>query len=159
IAGVAAAVAVAAVAWLRQPASKPADASAYEQVTFFAGSATSPSLSADGRMLTFIQGQSPFFGAGQVYVKAMPNGEPVQLTRDDLRKMAPALSPDGARVTYTVVEPPSRWNTWSVPTAGGEPRLWMGNAAALTWISSKRVMFSQILEGIHMRVVAGEEGS
>ena len=40
-------------------------------------------------------------GPGQVYVKMLPDGEPVQLTHDTLPKMSPAFSPDGTRIAYT----------------------------------------------------------
>jgi serine/threonine protein kinase len=52
----------------------------YTPLTNFADSATSPALSPDGRMLTFIRGASTFFGSGQIYVKLLPDGQPVQLT-------------------------------------------------------------------------------
>jgi hypothetical protein len=45
-------------------------------------------------MLTFIRGPATFFGPGQVYVKMLPAGEPVQLTNDNLPKMMPVFSPD-----------------------------------------------------------------
>ena len=63
----------------------------YIQLTNFADSATSTALSPDGRMLTFIRGPSTFFGPGQVYVKLLPDGEPVRLTNDDLRKNEPQV--------------------------------------------------------------------
>ena len=43
------------------------------QLTDFADSATSPALSPDGRMLTFIRGPSTFFSPGQIYVKFLPD--------------------------------------------------------------------------------------
>jgi Tol biopolymer transport system component len=116
----------------------------YVQITYFADSATSPSLSPDGRMMTFIQGDSTFFGPGQVYVKALPDGEPVQLTHDRLQKMSPVFSPDASRIAYTIADPPSRWDTWIVSALGGEPHLWLKNAAAVSWIHEKQIMFSEI---------------
>ena len=74
----------------------------YVQLTNFADSATSPALSPDGRMLAFIRGESTFIGPGQIYVKLLPDGEPVQLTNDNLLKMSPRFSPDGARIAYSV---------------------------------------------------------
>src|SRR4029077_3850336 len=124
----------------------------------FANSATSPSLSPDGRMVTFIQGSDPFFGPGQIFVKALPDGEPVQLTNDSLMKMSPTFSPDGSRIAYTTVTPPVRWDTWVVSTLGGTARPWLNNAAALSWIGDKRIMFSEITaDDINMRVSTSAE--
>src|ERR1051326_707485 len=61
------------------------------QLTNFTDSATSPALSPDGRMLTFIRGSNTFYGPGQIYVKLLPNGDPVPLTRDPVRKMSPVF--------------------------------------------------------------------
>ena len=73
----------------------------YTQVTHFADSATSPALSPDGRLLTFIRGNSTFEGPGQIYLKELPDGDPVQLTSDRFEKMGPVFSPDGSRIAYT----------------------------------------------------------
>jgi hypothetical protein len=106
-------------------------------------SVTQPALSPDGRMLAFIRGSSTFVSPGQLYVKQLPDGEPVALTDDALAKMSPVFSPDGSRIAYTVNEGGS-WDTWSVPTLRGEPRLWLRNASGLTWSGPAEVMFSEI---------------
>src|SRR5438477_280112 len=54
----------------------------YTQLTNFADSATSPALSPDGRMLAFVRGESTVSGPGQIYVKLLPDGEPLQLTHN-----------------------------------------------------------------------------
>jgi len=90
------------------------------QLTKFPDSAFHPALSPDGRMLAFIRRVD---GIGQVYVKMLPDGEPVQLTRDKLPKSDPAFSPAGSRVAYTTLDPQTfAWDTWVVPTLGGEPQ-------------------------------------
>jgi serine/threonine protein kinase len=84
----------------------------YIPLTNFTDSAVQPSLSPDGRMLTFIRGDDPFTTAGEVYVKLLPNGDPVQLTHDGhdgSAKMSPKFSPDGSRITYTKLM--SGWET------------------------------------------------
>ena len=56
--------------------------SEYTQITNFTDSAVAPSLSPDGRMVTFKRGEDAFFSSGQIYVKLLPNGESVRLTND-----------------------------------------------------------------------------
>ena len=55
----------------------------------------------------------------------LPDGEPVQLTHDSLKKMSPVFSPDGTRIAYTTVDGQCNWDTWVVPAQGGEPQLWL----------------------------------
>ena len=139
-----------AVYKLRQPAAVAT--TEWQQITDFADSAVQPSLSADGHMLTFIRGPETFVTAGQIYVKFLPDGEPVALTHDDRNKLGPVFSPDGSRIAYTVLDG-FKWSTYEIPVTGGEPRLLLPNATGLTWMDSNRLLFSEIREGIHMGVV------
>jgi serine/threonine protein kinase/Tol biopolymer transport system component len=129
---------------------------AYTEITHFADSATSPSLSADGRLLTFIRGADTFQGPGEIYVKSLPDGEPVALTTDAQAKMSPVVSPDGLRVAYTTTLSNFRWDTWIVSVRDGTPASWLSNASGLTWLSGGRLMFSEIISGLHMRVVTAD---
>jgi eukaryotic-like serine/threonine-protein kinase len=126
------------------------------QITNFPDSATSPALSPDGRMVTFIRGPETFVSPGQIYVKLLPNGEPTPLTHDKAPKMAPVFSPDSSRVAYTTTNASFGWNTWVVPVLGGEPSEMMPNAAALTWLDSHQILFSEITRG-HMAIVTATE--
>ena len=148
-----------AVLWRWQSPQRASEHGEYAQVTNFADSATSPALSPDGRLPAFIRGESTFFGPGQIYLKRLPDGEPVQLTSDSSSKMSPVFSPDGSRIAYTTVTSEFLWDTWLVPATSGTPRLWLANAAALTWITDRRVLFSEISAGLHMSVVAADERS
>lgn len=79
------------------------------------------------------------------------------LTHDSLTKMGPSFSPDGSRVAYTATDAAFGWNTWIVPVLGGEPRLVLPNAAALTWIDRQHVLFSEIKRGVLMAIVTAAE--
>ena len=139
----------------RSSQSAPAVSKEWEQLTFFTDSAVYPTLSQDGRMLSFIRGNESFFGIGDIYVKFLPDGQPVQLTHDGAHKLSPAFSPDGSVIAYSRVDP---WNTWEVSVLGGEPRLLLPNASSLTWIEGgKRLLYSEIKEGLHMAVVTSDE--
>ena len=150
------AVTAAVVLWLRGP-SKPADRSEWVQITNLPDAVSQPALSPDGRMLAFIRGPDTFAGPGQIYVKMLPEGEPVQLTRDNLQKMSPAFSPDGSRIAYTTVAG-VHWDTWVVPVLGGQPQLWLPNASGLIWLERGKILFSGIKDNeIHMAIVAAQE--
>jgi serine/threonine protein kinase len=136
------------------PAHTPRE---YAKVTDFADSAVSPSLSPDGRMLTFIRGEETFEGRGDVYLKSLPDGVPVPLTHDHLEKMSPVFSPDGQRIAYTAVTGTFVWDTWIVSLTEREPRPWLVNASGLTWTAPRRIMFSAFTQGLHMGVVAADE--
>ncbi len=155
-AGVALLAVVGTFAYWRFAGHGQTETGKWEPLTFFTDSAVYPELSPDGRMLAFIRGSNTFLGAGDVYVKLLPSGEPVQLTKDKRLKLSPAFSPDGTRIAYGVVDP---WDTWEVPVMGGEPRLMLRNASSLTWIEGgKRLLFSEIKSGLHMGIVTTDEG-
>ncbi|MGH9386923.1 MAG: protein kinase domain-containing protein [Vicinamibacterales bacterium] len=156
--------AIAAAVMTRRRTSPPPTPTQYIQLTNFADSATSPALSPDGRRLAFIRGPSTFFGRGQVYVKALPDGEPVQISDDDANKFGPQFTPDGADVTYTTggsLESESM-DTWIAPARGGRRRMLLANAEGLTWFNDptgqRRVLFSEMTGmGGQMSIVESSE--
>ena len=151
-----AAAAVGCALWLGRSAVPP-DRSQWVQLTKFPDPVSQPALSPDGRMLAFVRSPSTFYAVGQVFVKRLPDGDPVQLTNDNLRKMSPVFSPDGESLAYTAVDAKSHWDTWRVPARGGQPHPWLLNASGLIWTAAGRVLFSEIKEGAHMGIVAAGE--
>jgi len=155
-AGVLAALALCIVSGVLYYRSKmrPSAPQEWEQLTNFSDSVVAPALSPDGRMLTFVRSPSTFVGRGDVYLKLLPQGEPVQLTHDDNMKATPAFSPDGSRIAYSVAP---AWDTWAAPVLGGQPQSMLPNASGLTWVDDRHVLFSEIKGGVHMAVVTATE--
>ena len=151
-------LAAAAVFFYRARKSPGPASGEYVQLTNFADSAVAPALSPDGRILAFLRGDSTFVGHGEVYVKLLPDGEPVQLTHDGLSKMGPlAFSPDGSRIAYTV----GVADSWTVPVLGGGSNHWL-TVGTPSWIatagSQPRIMFSAGTgEGLHMGIFTATE--
>jgi eukaryotic-like serine/threonine-protein kinase len=164
IAAAAVAVLVGIVGWTMfrtATQSRPITSSSeYVQLTDLADSAVAPSMSPDGRMVTFKVGENFFLGSGEIYVKLLPNGESVQLTRGPQGKYGPVFTPDGSRVAYTQLETTKdglSWDTFTVPVLGGEPTRLLPNASGLTFLSKDRVLFAEIRGALHMGIVAATE--
>jgi serine/threonine protein kinase len=146
-------VASAIVIWRKSAGVAPADSSQWVQLTNLTGEIFEPTLSPDGRMLAFLRTAG---GSPQLYIKLLPDGEPVQVTHDETpNKMAPIFSPDGSRIAYGTSG--LNWQTWVVPVLGGQPQLLLSNATGLSWIDARHVMFSEIKSGVHLSVVTATE--
>ncbi|HTS51142.1 MAG TPA: protein kinase [Bryobacteraceae bacterium] len=130
-----------------------ANPTSYIQITSFTDSAMGPVLSNDGRMLAFYRSSSPFLTSDQIWVKLLPNGEPVQVTHDPRPKYNIAFSPDNSRIAYTAME--NLFHTYAVSSLGGDSQLMLSNAAGLGWLDGRHVLFSQVKSGVHMGIVTG----
>jgi Tol biopolymer transport system component len=131
---------------------------AYTQLTDFADSAVAPALSPDGRTLAFIRGDSLFLSRGEIWLKMLPDGEPVQITRDPRPKLGPVFSLDGSRLAYSVVNAVrAEWLAYTIPVPGGDPRLLLPNAEGVSWIGDHLLLFSEVKSGMHMAVVTATE--
>jgi DNA-binding winged helix-turn-helix (wHTH) protein/Tol biopolymer transport system component len=124
----------------------------YTQLTDFTDSAVSPALSPDGRMLAFIRGSDSFMSADQIYVMMLPQGEARRVTDDKRVKYGLAFSPNGSEIAYTVLDT-SQFATYIVSVLGGDPHLFLNNAAGLSWLSPHQILFSRANSGIHLGVV------
>ncbi|MEJ0035772.1 MAG: winged helix-turn-helix domain-containing protein [Gammaproteobacteria bacterium] len=146
--------------YFRAPPGPVTSPTEYRALTDLGDSATAPVLSPDGKMLAFIGGGSAFLSTGQVYVKPLPDGEPVRLTNIPGPIYAPTFTPDGNRVAYTYISKRDgtlSWDTYTVLPTGGEPALLLSNAAGLSWISARQVLYSEIKNGLHMGIVTSAD--
>lgn len=134
-----------------------ANPSSYTQLTSFTDAADAPVLSPDGRMVAFYRSAegSGFQTPGDIWLKPLPGGEPIQVTHDSRPKYNIAFSPDGAHIAYTVFpRSPQLFDTYIVPTLGGDSQPFLPNAAGLSWLDDNHLLFSQIKGGgIHMGIV------
>ena len=105
-------------------------------------------------MVAFIRGNSSFLTADEIWVKVLPNGEAKRVTEDGRLKYNVAFSPDGDEIAYTVLAPPN-WETYRVSVLGGDSQLLLKNAAGLSWLDRKQVLYSEVRSGVHMGIVTG----
>lgn len=135
----------------------PNNPASYTQLTSFTDAAVGPTLSSDGRMLAFYRSDRAFGSTNDIWVKLLPHGEPVQVTHDPRLKYNIAFSPDGSRLAYTVFDPPNLFQTYTVSSMGGDPRLMFPNSAGLSWLNDGQLLFSQIKgNGVHMGIVTAK---
>ena len=113
IAGAVIMLVLAAVVWrFRQPDQvRVVSPSEYVQLTDFSDAVIDPSLSPDGRMVTFIRSDSTFPWHGDVYVKLLSGGDAVRLTSGVGTRYAPVFTPDGSRIAFTQVTRTERGRT------------------------------------------------
>ena len=161
---VAVVIALIATAWLLWPrltrSENTIPALRWEQLTNFNDAAEVPALSRDGKLMAFLRGPGSFgssVNAGQIWFRALPDGEAFQLTKTPFRKHTINFSPDGSRLFFTQLEGQFAWNTYELPLLGAqEPKIFMANATGLSWIDNDRVLFSTISSGIHMKLVTSK---
>jgi DNA-binding winged helix-turn-helix (wHTH) protein/Tol biopolymer transport system component len=143
-----------------QPVTSPAE---YEPLTDVTDSATAPAISADGHLLAFIRNGSPFMGSGQIWLKLLPDGEPIPLTHVTGAIFAPAFTPDNAHVVFTRVpntKPDIPWDTWTIPISGGEATPLLPNASGLNYLAPHEVMYSEFKSGLHLGIAtSGDDRS
>lgn len=95
-----------------------ADGSDQKQLTYDAQSDFDPSVSPDGRHVTFASERS---GKTKIWRMDLDGGNLKQLTSGETSDFLPAYSPDGRWVVYTSDVDEKR-NIWKVPADGGEPK-------------------------------------
>jgi Tol biopolymer transport system component/tRNA A-37 threonylcarbamoyl transferase component Bud32 len=153
-------LAIGIVLWRAKPSSAPPVQ--FTQVTNFSDGALAPAISPDGRMLAYLRSDAATLGtsaqrSAQVYVQMLPNGQPKPITHDGRAKNWPMFSLDGSRIAYTSTDQKFVWDTWEVPVLGGESTPMLRNASGLTWIDDQHIVYSKVIEELHMGIATGTE--
>ena len=153
-------VAAGFVFWTRKPSPTPPVQ--FTQITNFSDGALAPAISADGRMLAYLRSDAPTLGtsaqrSAQVYIQMLPNGQPNAVTNDTRSKNWPMFSLDGSRIAYTSTDQKFVWDTWQVPVLGGESTPMLRNASGLAWIDDQHIVYSKVIEELHMGIATGTE--
>ena len=86
-------------------------------------------------MLAFFRSDTWWLTRDRIYVKLLPDGEPVPIMHDTRPKYGLAFSPDGPRIAYTVGA--KLGHVYRLSVLGGEPKLLLTNAAGLTWLDGR----------------------
>lgn len=105
--------------WWRRRAAAPA-AGEPVRITSGGGLATDPAISRDGKWLAYAS-DGGAAGALDVWIRPLSGGEPRRLTTGNADNHKPAFSPDGRTLAFRSER--GEGGIYTVPTAGGEPRL------------------------------------
>ena len=93
---------------------------ALTRLTSDSGLSDFPALSPDGRLLVYASDRSGEHNL-DLWIKQVPNGDPVRLTRSQLDEYEPVFSPDGTHIAYRSEQ--DGGGIYIIPSLGGEPRL------------------------------------
>ena len=136
-------LAIAASVWFHRTEycwKSPITDAHFQTVTDFGGVEQAAVLSPDGHFVAFLSDRD---GPVDVWVTQVGSGQFHNLTRGSAGELVnPSIrtlgfTPDGALVTFWVRKQNASSggdiNIWSVPTLGGQPRLYLEGAAELDW--------------------------
>src|SRR5215831_6186342 len=109
--------------WWRPWEAKSSGTAQMTRITFDAGLATDPALSADGKLLAYASDRATGENL-DIWVHHLGGGDPVRLTNWDSDEMEPDFSPDGSRIVFRSSRRGGGLHV--VPVLGGEEPVSLG---------------------------------
>jgi Tol biopolymer transport system component/tRNA A-37 threonylcarbamoyl transferase component Bud32 len=99
LAGLLAAGAGAAIAWLVRNAKAPAQAPVLTRLTSDSGFTTNPAISSDGKLLAYAsdRGREDHL---DIWVRQIAGGDPIRITHDPAGACEPSFSPDSSKIVF-----------------------------------------------------------
>jgi Tol biopolymer transport system component len=138
-------VLIGTIYWILKPtpavrsSQNPLSAGRFARITDFEGIEQAAAISRDGRFAAFVADRDgpadvwvTQIGTGQFH--NLTNGKLGELINPDIRTIG--FSPDGASVAIWVRKPGAATpdiSIWTVPTLGGEPKLYLEGVAEFDW--------------------------
>lgn len=132
--------ATACIMWLLVKPNATAPLPQLAQLTFDGRLAMNPSISADGKYIAYASDRA---GEGNldIWLQALPAGQPVRLTKDEANEDYPCFSPDGTTIAFRSER--DGGGIYAIPVSGGHPQLLAKNATKpLFSPDGKHLLFS-----------------
>jgi Tol biopolymer transport system component/DNA-binding winged helix-turn-helix (wHTH) protein len=131
---------LALVRWKLQSRSVPSHSSKLTLLVASDGDLSSPAISSDGKLLAYAKGQRI---AQRIYLRRVAGGNPMRLSREEVREADPAFAPDDERIAFTRYPArPSRPQICTLPVLGGEPSCLLPGSREPAWSpGGRRLVF------------------
>jgi serine/threonine protein kinase/Tol biopolymer transport system component len=126
-------VGVIVAGWLSLYRPEVAEPPRTAPITSYSGYESEPALSPDGRQVAFVWDEGGD-ETQHLYVQLIDGGDPLALTKDDVRDHSPAWSPDGNRVAFLREREGGGYEVREIPALGGATRrLGVAAGRGLSW--------------------------
>ncbi|MBK5292416.1 MAG: serine/threonine-protein kinase [Acidobacteriia bacterium] len=112
-----------------------------------------PSISADGRLITFNSNRS---GNWDAWIRDLTSGKETQITSSPANEENPRISPDGTRISYRIVTN-NQQTGFVIPATGGLARQFVQGCNLFPWAQDSRQMLCAVQGLLLVDVDSGQK--